>query len=71
MVHINLKGGAWKNSEDEILKVGVMKYGKHNWSRVASLLNRKTPKQCKARWYEWLDPNIKKVSYIYIHIYII
>ena len=64
MVRINLKGGVWKNSEDEILKVGVMKYGKNNWSRVASLLNRKTPKQCKSRWYEWLDPNIKKVRCI-------
>lgn len=24
---------------------------------------RKTPKQCKARWYEWLDPSIKKVEW--------
>lgn len=61
MVRINLKGGIWKNAEDELLKAGVMKYGKQNWSRVASLLNRKSPKQCKARWYEWLDPSIKKV----------
>jgi pre-mRNA-splicing factor CDC5/CEF1 len=36
--------------QDEILKAAVMKYGKNQWSRVASLLHRKTPKQCKARW---------------------
>ena len=55
-----LKGGHWKNTEDEILKSAVMKYGKNQWTRIASLLNRKSPKQCKARWYEWLDPSINK-----------
>lgn len=38
-----------------------MKYGKNQWSRIASLLHQKTAKQCKTRWYEWLDPGIKKV----------
>ena len=41
----------------------VMKYGKQNWNRVASLLNRKSGKQCKARWFEWLDPSVKKVEW--------
>ena len=58
MVRIQLKGGIWKNSEDEVLKAAVMKYGLNNWSRVSSLLVRKTAKQCKARWYEWLDPSV-------------
>jgi hypothetical protein len=52
---------AFDSSQDEILKAAVMKYGKNQWSRIASLLNRKTAAQCKARWYEWLDPSIKKV----------
>lgn len=56
-----IKGGIWKNTEDEILKAAVSKYGKNQWARISSLLVRKTPKQCKARWYEWLDPSIKKV----------
>jgi len=59
-MRIIIKGGVWKNTEDEILKAAVMKYGKNQWARISSLLNRKTPKQCKARWYEWLDPSIKK-----------
>ena len=49
--------------EDEILKVAVMKYGKNQWARISSLLVRKTPKQCKARWNEWLDPSIKKTEW--------
>ena len=36
--------------QDEILKAAVMKYGKNQWSRIASLLHRKSAKQCKARW---------------------
>jgi pre-mRNA-splicing factor CDC5/CEF1 len=40
-----------------------MKYGKQQWARVASLLNRKSAKQCKARWNEWLDPSVRKVEW--------
>jgi pre-mRNA-splicing factor CDC5/CEF1 len=63
MVRVFIKGGVWKNSEDEILKAAVMKYGKQQWARVASLLNRKSAKQCKARWNEWLDPSVCKVEW--------
>ena len=63
MVRVYLKGGVWKNSEDEVLKAAVQKYGKQQWARVASLLNRKTAKQAKARWYEWLDPAIRKTEW--------
>lgn len=52
--------GTWTNVEDEILKVAVMKYGQNQWARISSLLVRKSPKQCKARWTEWLDPTIRK-----------
>ena len=63
MTRVLIKGGVWKNTEDEILKAAVMKYGKHQWARISSLLTRKTPKQCKARWFEWLDPSIKKTEW--------
>ena len=62
-MRIQIKGGVWKNTEDEILKAAVMKYGKNQWPRIASLLNRKSAKQCKARWFEWLDPSIKKTEW--------
>lgn len=51
------------NIEDEILKASVSKYGLNQWARVSSLLARKTPKQCKARWGEWLDPGIRKIEW--------
>mmetsp|Transcript_32000 Transcript_32000/g.53782 ORF Transcript_32000/g.53782 Transcript_32000/m.53782 type:complete len:795 (-) Transcript_32000:163-2547(-) len=62
-MRIMIKGGVWKNTEDEILKAAVMKYGKNQWSRISSLLVRKSAKQCKARWYEWLDPSIRKTEW--------
>jgi hypothetical protein len=70
-----------QNTEDEVLKAAIAKYGKNQWypltpfltsssgntylirARISSLLVRKTPKQCKARWYEWLDPSIKKTEW--------
>jgi len=63
MPRIMIKGGVWRNTEDEILKAAVMKYGKNQWARIASLLHRKSGKQCKARWFEWLDPSIKKTEW--------
>eukprot|EP00742_Colponemidia_sp_Colp-10_P004218 GILJ01004500.1.p1 GENE.GILJ01004500.1~~GILJ01004500.1.p1 ORF type:complete len:774 (+),score=166.84 GILJ01004500.1:37-2358(+) len=62
-MRIAIKGGVWKNTEDEILKAAVMKYGLNQWARISSLLVRKSAKQCKARWYEWLDPSIKKTEW--------
>ncbi|XP_044530724.1 cell division cycle 5-like protein [Gracilinanus agilis] len=63
MPRISIKGGVWRNTEDEVLKAAVMKYGKNQWSRIASLLPRKSAKQCKARWHEWLDPSIRKTEW--------
>jgi pre-mRNA-splicing factor CDC5/CEF1 len=40
-----------------------MKYGPNQWSRISSLIVRKSAKECKARWYEWLDPRIKKTEW--------
>ena len=57
------KGGTWKNAEDEILKASVMKYGLNQWPRISSLLVRKSSKQCKERWYNWLDPKLKKTEW--------
>ncbi|EJU05578.1 hypothetical protein DACRYDRAFT_20015 [Dacryopinax primogenitus] len=63
MVRTIIKGGVWQNTEDEVLKAAIAKYGKNQWARISSLLVRKTPKQCKSRWYEWLDPSIKKTEW--------
>ncbi|CAL5322145.1 unnamed protein product [Camellia sinensis] len=61
---IMIKGGVWKNNEDEILKVAVMKYGKNQWARISSLLVRKSAKQCKARWTEWTREEDEKLLHL-------
>jgi len=62
-MRVMIKGGIWKNTEDEVLKAAIMKYGLNQWARISSLLVRKSAKQCKSRWYEWLDPSIKKIEW--------
>ncbi|KAF2120583.1 pre-mRNA splicing factor component-domain-containing protein [Lophiotrema nucula] len=57
------KVGQWSNVEDEILKAGVSKYGLNQWSRIASLLAKKTAKSCKARWQEYLAPSQKRTEW--------
>src|SRR5690349_19725620 len=60
MPRIYFKGGQWKNSEDELLKAAVAKYGLLDWNRVSTLLPRKSAEQCRTRWEEYLDPTITK-----------
>lgn len=63
MPPIYVKGGAWTNVEDQILKAAVSKYGLTQWARVASLLTRKLANQAKARWNEWLSPLIDTLQW--------
>lgn len=63
-VPVYVKGGVWTNLEDQIVKAAIQKYGTHQWSKVASLLQRKSAKQCQIRWDEYLNPwlNFKEFS---------
>lgn len=65
MMKYHNKLGQWTNSEDEILKAAIMKYGLNQWSRISSLLVKKSAKQVKERWFEWLDPSIKKTEWTF------
>jgi len=38
----------------------VLQHGTDNWSFIASKLQGRIGKQCRERWYNHLDPNIKK-----------
>ncbi|RNF00449.1 putative cell division control protein [Trypanosoma rangeli] len=58
MSRIRFKGGAWTNSEDEVLRASLTVYGLRNWERVASMLVRKTAAQCRERWESYLDPHL-------------
>ncbi|EEQ82268.1 hypothetical protein NCER_101041 [Vairimorpha ceranae BRL01] len=64
----------WKKSEDDILKMGVMKYGINKWNKVASLLKR-TALECKERYENyilsddnWTEEDIKKLLEISKHL---
>ena len=57
-VPVYVKGGVWTNVEDQILKAAIQKYGTHQWSKVASLLYKKSARQCEVRWKEFLDPQL-------------
>ncbi|KAL6944895.1 hypothetical protein ACO0QE_002337 [Hanseniaspora vineae] len=55
-VPIYVKGGSWTQTEDQILKAAVAKYGLQKWNKIASLIVKKTGAQCKQRWEEYLNP---------------
>ncbi|CCE63977.1 hypothetical protein TPHA_0G01400 [Tetrapisispora phaffii CBS 4417] len=57
-VPIYVKGGIWTNIEDQILKAAIQKYGTHQWSKISSLLQKKSAKQCELRWNEFLNPTL-------------
>jgi len=52
--------GAWTKEEDELLINLVEEHGPKNWSVIASSLKGRIGKQCRERWYNHLDPSIRK-----------
>ena len=52
--------GPWTPQEDALVVELVQKYGQKKWSFIASQLQGRLGKQCRERWYNHLDPGIKK-----------
>ena len=52
--------GPWTPEEDEVLRTMVEDLGAKNWSQIASALPGRIGKQCRERWHNHLDPNIRK-----------
>lgn len=57
-----LSKGPWTADEDKIVKEMVLKHGAGNikWSVIAAQLPGRIGKQCRERWFNHLDPEIKK-----------
>ncbi|CAM9558382.1 unnamed protein product, partial [Heterosigma akashiwo] len=57
-----LHKGPWTKEEDDVVLEMVNKYGagKVKWSSIAARLPGRIGKQCRERWHNHLDPNIKK-----------
>ena len=55
--------GAWTKEEDETVIRLVGLYGPTRWAAIASNLPGRNGKQCRERWHNQLDPNIKRDSW--------
>ncbi|EQC27380.1 hypothetical protein, variant [Saprolegnia diclina VS20] len=54
--------GHWSFEEDKILEV-LVKQSCNNWGQIADQIPGRTPKQCRERWRNHLDPSINKGPY--------
>lgn len=52
--------GAWSDEEDQKLRELVEQYGPKKWSLISQELPGRIGKQCRERWYNHLDPSVKK-----------
>ena len=50
----------WSESEDEKLRSLVIYHGAKNWSLIAKHFEGRIGKQCRERWHNHLNPDIKK-----------
>ncbi|MED6220762.1 hypothetical protein PIB30_048028 [Stylosanthes scabra] len=61
-VHSLIKGHQWTPDEDMTLEalVNENENKQKKWSEIAKSLDGRNPKQCRERWHNHLQPNIKK-----------
>ncbi|XP_019427921.1 PREDICTED: uncharacterized protein LOC109336023 isoform X2 [Lupinus angustifolius] len=50
----------WTQEEDDILRKQIGTYGTVNWAIIASKFKDKTTRQCRRRWYTYLNSDFKK-----------
>ena len=51
--------GSWTQQEDEYLKNAISQVGTKKWSDVARFVPSRTSKQCRERWNNRLNPELK------------
>nr|POF04873.1 myb-like dna-binding protein myb-1 [Quercus suber] len=52
------KRGPWSQNEDQLLLHLVNVHGAHNWVRISSTIQTRSPKQCRERFHQNLKPNL-------------
>ena len=50
---------SWSIKEDTKLTYLVKEKGPKRWKQIAAQIPGKKPKQCRERWHNHLNPNIK------------
>lgn len=63
VVNPELVKGPWTKEEDEAVLELVNKYGPKKWTLIARHLKGRIGKQCRERWHNHLNPNIKKTAW--------
>ncbi|XP_072983639.1 transcription factor MYB124-like [Typha latifolia] len=51
---------AWTPEEDDLLREQIALHGTDNWTSIAAQLKDKTSRQCRRRWYSYLNSECKK-----------
>ena len=55
--------GPWSKEEDEKVCELVKQHGMKSWSLIARQFTGRLGKQCRERWYNHLNPDIKKTAW--------
>ncbi|XP_059648875.1 transcription factor MYB124-like isoform X2 [Cornus florida] len=50
----------WSQEEDDILREQIRIHGTDNWAIIASKFKDKTTRQCRRRWFTYLNSDFKK-----------
>ena len=50
----------WTKEEDDLLEGLILRYGTKSWKTIAEHMPDRSVKRIRERWYNQLDPNIKK-----------
>lgn len=51
---------SWSQEEDDILREQIRLHGTENWAIIASKFKDKTTRQCRRRWFTYLNSDFKK-----------
>ncbi|XP_073140452.1 transcription factor MYB124 isoform X2 [Henckelia pumila] len=51
---------SWSPEEDDILREQIRVHGTENWTIIASKFKDKTTRQCRRRWFTYLNSDFKK-----------
>lgn len=63
VINPNLVKGPWTKEEDEKIVDLVKKHGAQKWSLISQSVPGRIGKQCRERWYNHLNPEIKKEAW--------
>ena len=55
--------GPFTKDEDEMICEFVKTHGPQNWPLISKVLPDRSPKQCRERWFNHLDPSVSKHSW--------